>query len=66
MNKKASSLSMNDTVFADASGELSTNTSSAEDIDKLLRYTYFKRKFIFDISKGEQDYRFEGRKLDNL
>jgi serine-type D-Ala-D-Ala endopeptidase (penicillin-binding protein 7) len=66
MNKKAFSLSMNDTNFADASGELSANTSSAEDIEKLLRYTYFKRKFLFDISKGEQDYRFEGRKLDNL
>lgn len=66
MNKKADSLSMNNTVFADASGELSANTSTAKDIDKLLRYTYFKRKFIFDISKGEQDYRFEGRRLDNL
>lgn len=66
MNKKATSLSMRDTTFADASGELSTNISSAEDIEKLLRYTYFKRKFIFDISKGQQDYRFEGRKLDNL
>jgi hypothetical protein len=66
MNKKALSLSMNDTNFADPSGELSTDTSSAGDIDKLLRYTYFKRKFIFDIGKGEQDYRFSGRKLDNL
>ena len=66
MNKKAASLSMKDTSFADPSGELSSNTSSAEDLEKLLRYTYFKRKFIFDISKGEQDYRFSGRKLDNL
>jgi hypothetical protein len=66
MNKKAASLSMYDTNFADASGELAANTSSAEDLKKLLRYTLFKRKFLFDISKGKQDYRFEGRKLDNL
>ena len=66
MNKKAASLSMDNTNFADPSGILASDTSSAEDIEKLLRYTYFKRKFIFDIGKGEQDYRFSGRKLDNL
>ncbi|MEK7642364.1 MAG: L,D-transpeptidase family protein [Patescibacteria group bacterium] len=66
MNKKATSLSMKDTVFTDVSGELPSNISSAKDLEKLLRYTYFKRKFILDISKGHQDYRFEGRKLDNL
>lgn len=66
MNKKAISLSMNNTNFGDTSGELASNTSSAKDLSKLLRYIYFKRKFIFDITKGKQDYRFEGRKLDNL
>jgi lipoprotein-anchoring transpeptidase ErfK/SrfK len=66
MNQKAESLSMNDTTFADPGGQLSSNVSSAEDIDKLLRYIYSKRKFLLDISKGKQDYRFSGRKLDNL
>lgn len=66
MNKKAISLSMNNTNFGDTSGELASNTSNTEDLSKLLRYIYFKRKFILDITKGKQDYRFEGRKLDNL
>lgn len=66
MNKKATSLSMTNTNFSDASGVLATDISSANDLEKLLRYTYFKRKFIFDIGKGKQDYRFKGRKLDNL
>ena len=66
MNKKAESLSMKNTIFVDVSGEMAGDVSSAQDLEKLLRYTYFKRKFIFNVSKGEQDYRFEGRKLDNL
>lgn len=66
MNKKAASLSMNNTAFADSSGELSANTSSASDMEKLLNYIYFKRKFLFDITRGEQSYIFAGRKLDNL
>lgn len=66
MNKKAVSLSMNNTNFADPSGMSASDTSSASDVLKLLRYTYFKRKFILDIAKGKQDYNFPGRKLNNL
>ncbi|MDP2593560.1 MAG: L,D-transpeptidase family protein [bacterium] len=52
MNIKADSLNMRDTYFADSSGVSSENISTARDITKLLQYVYFKRSFLFDISKG--------------
>ncbi len=52
MNTKASSLEMRDTVFADASGISSNNVSTTIDLAKLLSYIYYKRPFIFDITKG--------------
>ncbi len=53
MNAKASSLQMKDTTFVDVSGESPENIASAQDIANLLQYTYFKRNFIFGISKGK-------------
>jgi hypothetical protein len=52
MNEKANSLSMNDSNFADSSGIDNENLSSAKDIKKLLNYIFYKRHFIFDITKG--------------
>ena len=52
MNAKATSLQMADTQFADASGISAGNISTAHDISKLLQYIYYKRPFLFDISKG--------------
>jgi D-alanyl-D-alanine carboxypeptidase len=53
MNAKAASLAMDDTEFADPSGISSQNISTAHDISKLLRHIYYKRRFLFDISKGK-------------
>ena len=52
MNAKASSLEMSDTRFADASGMSAENISTTHDLTKLLQYIYYKRPFLFDISKG--------------
>ena len=52
MNTKATSLQMTDTQFSDASGISAQNISTAYDISKLLQYIYYKRPFLFDISKG--------------
>jgi D-alanyl-D-alanine carboxypeptidase/lipoprotein-anchoring transpeptidase ErfK/SrfK len=52
MNGKATSLQMVDTRFVDPSGVGAENVSTADDIAKLLQYIYFKRPFLFDITKG--------------
>ncbi|MSU56002.1 MAG: hypothetical protein EXS51_01695 [Candidatus Taylorbacteria bacterium] len=52
MNAKALSLEMKDTTFADASGISAGNISTARDLARLLQYIYFKRPFLFDISRG--------------
>lgn len=54
MNTKASSLEMADTSFDDSSGMSATNISTASDVSKLLQYIYYKRRFLFDISKGKE------------
>ncbi len=53
MNAKANSLQMKDTTFVDVSGESVENVASAQDIANLLQYTYFKRQFLFGITKGK-------------
>lgn len=52
MNSKAVSLQMADTRFTDTSGASAENISTAYDISKLLQYIYYKRPFLFDITKG--------------
>ncbi len=52
MNAKAVSLGMEDTHFADSSGVRADNVSTTYDLLKLVQYIYFKRPFLFDISKG--------------
>lgn len=53
MNTKAISLGMDDTLFDDPSGISSQNISTTSDVSKLLQYIYYKRRFLFDISKGK-------------
>jgi len=53
MNKKAESLAMTNSSFADVSGISSNNTATVSDILKLIDYITDKRKFILDISKGK-------------
>lgn len=53
MNRKAASLAMSETQFADSSGKDNRNISTAKDLAKLARYILEKRKFLFDISKGK-------------
>lgn len=52
MNAKAKSLQMNDTQFADPSGISAGNISTTYDLSKLLQYIYYKREFLFDITRG--------------
>ena len=54
MNTKAASLEMRDTNFDDSSGMSAANISTANDVSKLLQYIYYKRRFLFDISKGKE------------
>ncbi len=51
MNNKALALSMLDTSYADASGLESGNISTADDLFKLSRYLFEKRKFLLNITK---------------
>jgi D-alanyl-D-alanine carboxypeptidase len=53
MNIKAQALKMQDTTFADASGLSPENISTAADVAKLLGHIYYKRPFIFDVTKGK-------------
>jgi hypothetical protein len=53
VNKKAKSLGMNSTVIADPSGISSSNVSSADDLFLLAKHLYYNRKFILNLTKGE-------------
>lgn len=53
MNKKARSLGMLDTNFADPSGLSSENTSSLRDLLRLAQYIYDTRSFIFEVTVNE-------------
>lgn len=52
MNTKAKSLNMLETNFADPSGKSAQNLSTAYDLSKLIQYIYYKRPFLFEITKG--------------
>jgi len=51
MRNKADSLGMNSTTIEDLNGDIVV-TTTAQDILKLLAYTYYKRPFLLDISRG--------------
>ncbi len=52
MNSKAESLLMEETRFSDPSGISAQNISTAEDLSQLLAYIYYKRPFLFEITRG--------------
>jgi len=58
MNDKAISLGMIDSSFQDPSGIGDMNISTTHDISRLLQYIYYKRNFIFDITKGKKFINF--------
>ena len=53
MNQKTSAIGLNKTSFADPSGISEKNTSTAEDLLKLLSYLFKNKKHILDITKNK-------------
>ena len=53
MNAKAGTLGMTNTRFQDPAGVGGENQSTLRDMAKLARYMLEKRKFLFDISRGQ-------------
>ncbi|OQA71139.1 MAG: D-alanyl-D-alanine carboxypeptidase DacB precursor [Parcubacteria group bacterium ADurb.Bin247] len=53
MNKKAKTLMMNNTFFADGSGLDKNNVSTAQDLFYLGRYIYYNRYPLLEITKGK-------------
>lgn len=53
MNKRAQSLGMASTIFADAAGISLENISSAKDLFHFFKYLFGNRHWVLDISKGK-------------
>ena len=53
MNRKAESLGMAETRFTDPAGLGDGNVSTSKNLLELARYIYEKRRFLFQITKGE-------------
>ena len=53
LNNKAQSLGMRDSYFVDPAGEEPETVATVSDIHKLLTYLYFKRPFIYEITRGK-------------
>lgn len=53
MNRKGDALGMKHAIFVDPSGIGDGNVASARDLTRLAKYMLDKRKFLFDISRGE-------------
>lgn len=51
MNKKASALGLNDTVFTDPAGLDNGNVSTTADLTRLLQYIYHNRSFVLELTK---------------
>ena len=69
MNKRAASLEMKSTHFADSFGYDENNVSTANDLYYLARYLLSNRRWILDISRGKIFNEFGGvsfKKLKNL
>ena len=60
MNTKAKAIGLEDTHFADASGEKAANISTAEDMFRLAKYLYYNRKFILSLSVDKLGYNVYG------
>jgi len=55
MNTKAGAIGMKNSNFADTSGVLSNNISTAEDLFNLAKYLYYNRSFVLHMSIGEEN-----------
>lgn len=55
MNVKSEAIGMKNSSFADTSGVLSENISTAEDLFHLAKYLYHNRSFILHMSIGKED-----------
>lgn len=66
MNKKADSLGMSKTNFADPTGISNNNTSTLKDIFRLANYILEKRRFLYDISLKEDYFVFGPTPLADL
>ena len=55
MNTKARAIGMRNSNFADTSGVLSDNISTAEDLFNLAKYLYYNRSFVLHMSVGEKN-----------
>lgn len=63
MNDKATALDMSNTYFDEPSGISDKNTSTAEDLFRLIRYLYNHKKQILDITNKKE---FKSWKNDNF
>ena len=55
MNKKAESLDMESTVFADSSGISPVSAASAKNLFSLAKYLYFNRQFVLSLTNNSID-----------
>lgn len=55
MNVKSNAIGMKNSHFADTSGVLSANTSTAEDLFHLAKYLYYNRSFVLHMSMGSEN-----------
>ncbi len=70
MNTKSKSIGMMNSDFADTSGVLSANVSTAEDLFLFAKYLYYNRSFVLHMSVGNENRAAYGppryRNLQNL
>lgn len=66
MRSKAKALGMADTRFSDFQGNTSKNVSTADDLLKALQHVFYKRSFLFDISKGKEYFGVGPGKLGGI
>lgn len=66
MNKKAVSLKMPNTHFESTQNLHDNNTSTLDDLARLLQYAYFKRAFIYKVTKGLPYRIYSGEHSTNL
>lgn len=55
MNTKAKAIGMRNSSFADTSGALAANISTAEDLFNLAKYLYYNRSFILHMTVGKEN-----------
>lgn len=55
MNNKAQAIGMKQTSFADTSGVLSGDLSTAKDLFMLTKYLYYNRSFVLHMSVGDEN-----------